>query len=404
MRRILFVDDEARILEGLQRMLRPQRQNWEMAFASSGEAALKLLEEAPFDVIVSDMRMPRMDGVALLTQVRDRFPGVVRMVLTGHASFGSALRAVPVAHQFLLKPCDPKLLQVTVERACHLKELLGGDLILRTVGGMRELPPLPRTYAALVEAFSGPEAGLDRIVRIVEHDVAVSARILQLVNSALFGLTQHVSTIHTAVSHLGFDVIKNLVLSVEIFQALSAATEIGGFRSESIHDHSYLTACIAARLSVEKCLIQGAMVAALLHDVGKLIVMKRLPEQFAKIVQLAREQGRVIFDVEREAMGVTHAEIGAYLLGLWGFPFPIVEAVAYHHNPGQVPHRTFDCLAAVHVADVLAHTVAPRQGNGDFAPPSFDMQYLESLGVANQIAGWDSTATEVAGAQGGKLT
>jgi HD-like signal output (HDOD) protein len=290
---------------------------------------------------------------------------------------------------------------VTVERACNLKELLGSDLIHRIVGGMRELPPLPRTYSALVEALSDAEVGLDRIARIVERDVAVSARILQLANSALFGAMQHISTVRTAVSYLGFDVLKNLVLSVEVFQALSTGTEIGGCSPESIHEHSYLTASIAARLPVDQRLMEGAKVAALMHDVGKLIAMKRLPEQFAQVVRSAREQGRVVYDVEREAMGATHAEIGAYLLGLWGLPFPVVEAVAYHHNPGQVPHQTFDCLAAVHVADVLAHARDPRLGNAGFAAPSFDTQYLEALGVANQIAGWDSTAAEVAAALGG---
>jgi DNA-binding NtrC family response regulator len=146
------VDDEPKILEGLQRMLRPQRQRWEMAFASGGEAALAQLEAAPFDVIVSDMRMPGMDGATLLTRVRDRFPDVVRMILTGHTSLEAALRAVPVAHQSLVKPCDASYLQVAVERACSLKALMGSDVLCRVVGSMRELPALPRTYAALMQA------------------------------------------------------------------------------------------------------------------------------------------------------------------------------------------------------------------------------------------------------------
>ena len=140
MRRVLFVDDEPRILEGLRRMLRVQRQEWEMAFAPGGEAALALMEAAPFDVIVSDMRMPEMDGATLLTKVRDRFPQVVRIVLSGHTELSTTLRVVPVAHQFLAKPCDAGTLRVAIERACHLKGLLSDDSIRRTVGALRDLP------------------------------------------------------------------------------------------------------------------------------------------------------------------------------------------------------------------------------------------------------------------------
>ena len=104
-------------------MLRPQRHEWEMAFAPGGEAALALMEASPFDVIVSDMRMPGMDGATLLCRVREHYPQMVRIVLSGHTELSTALRVVPVAHQFLAKPCDAEMLRVAVERACHLKAL-----------------------------------------------------------------------------------------------------------------------------------------------------------------------------------------------------------------------------------------------------------------------------------------
>ncbi|HXR37837.1 MAG TPA: response regulator, partial [Terracidiphilus sp.] len=369
--------------------------------APSGESALALMEASAFDVIVSDMRMPEMDGAALLTKVRDRFPGVVRMVLSGYTSLESALRAVPVAHQFLLKPCDPNLLRVTVDRACELKDLLGSDTILRTVGAMHGLPALPRTYAAMAEALSDPEVGLDRIGRIVEQDMSLAARVLQLVNSAMFGLRQRISTVRTAVSYLGTEIIRNLVLSVEAFRAFDGVAAIGGYSLEMVHAHAYLTARIASRLPAEKSVKETAGAAALLHDVGRLVLMARLPKEFARIARLARDQGRPLYDVEREVVGVTHAEIGAYLLGLWGLPLPIVEAAAFHHNPSQVPHQVFDCLAAVHVADALAHTQDSTPPGTGFASPSLDRQYLADLGVADCITEWESMAAEVAAEENG---
>ena len=143
MRRVLFVDDELRILEGLRRMLRTQRHEWEVAFAPGGEAALALMEASPFDVIVSDMRMPGMDGVKLLAQVREQYPQVVRIMLSDPTELSTALRVVPVAHQFLAKPCDVAMLRVAVERACHLKGLLNDDSIRRTVGALAGPPVTP---------------------------------------------------------------------------------------------------------------------------------------------------------------------------------------------------------------------------------------------------------------------
>ncbi len=396
MRRILFVDDEPRVLDGLQRMLRPYRDRWDMAFASSGQMALQQMEASPFDVVVTDMRMPGMDGQVLLTEVRDRYPGTVRMVLTGHTSLEGALRAVPVAHQFLVKPCDPNMLRVAVERACSLQALLGSELIRRTIGSMQSLPPMPKTYACLAQALADPDTSLDKISRIVEHDVSISAKILQLVNSPLFGVVQHISTLRTAVSYLGTEIIKNLVLSIEVFRTFEGKQDLGGYTYEQVHQHAFLTARIAHRLPTQGHLRDSASVAAVLHDVGKLILMNRLPAHFKRVVETCQSQRRPMHEVEQELIGITHAEIGAYLLGLWGLPFTIVEAVAYHHTPAQVPHQHFDSLATLHVADVLAHENEDPGGETPFPNPTFDEAYLVSLGVQNQVEHWRTLAAQAA--------
>lgn len=401
MRHILFVDDEPRALDGLQRMLRPYRDRWDVAFASSGPMALQQMEVLPFDVVVTDMRMPGMDGGALLTEVRNRYPGTVRMVLTGHTSLESALRAVPVAHQFLVKPCDPNMLQVAVERACSLQTLLGSELIRRTIGSMQSLPPMPKTYSGLVQALADPDSSLDKISHIIEQDVSISARILQLVNSPLFGMVQHISTLRTAVSYLGTEMIKNLVLSVETFRSFEGIQDLGGYTFERVHKHAYLTARITRRLPTQGHLKDAAGVAALLHDVGKLILMTHLPEHFKRVLESCRAQHRPMHEVEHELTGITHAEIGAYLLGLWGLPFSIVEAVAYHHTPSQVPHQQFDSLATLHVADVLAHENEGESGETLVQNPVLDEAYLTSLGVQNQIESWRNLAARAAAEEEG---
>jgi len=396
MRRILFVDDDSAVLEGLQRTLRSQQHQWEMAFAPGGEAALTLLEASPFDVIVSDMCMPGMDGATLLTQVRELYPHLVRIVVSGQTELETVLRAVPVAHQSLAKPCDVNMLRVAVERACHLKTLLSDDSICRTVGAMGELPSLPRVYEALTRALANPDVLLGDIAKIVEQDVAISAKILQLVNSAFFGLAQPITTIRSAVSYLGINTLKNLVLSVEVFRAFQPDKRLSGFSLEALQSHAQFTARIASRLPVPKHLADVAVLAGLLHDVGKLILAWKLPERLAQVLAGTRAEQRPMFRAEEELGGPTHAEIGAYLLGLWGLPYAIVEAVALHHAPTRVPHQSFDAVAAVYVANFLVHEQEAHSSTNSAEPqPVIESEYLEELGVADELPFWRAMAAEL---------
>jgi DNA-binding NtrC family response regulator len=152
MKRILFVDDESRILDGIRRMMRTERERWEMEFALGGEAALLAFDSGNFDVVVSDMRMPGMDGATLLTHIRDRSPASVRIILSGHTELEAAIRAIPVAHRFLAKPCDAVALRETLERACTLQDLLSRAEIRRVVSTIGELPSLSATVATVLKA------------------------------------------------------------------------------------------------------------------------------------------------------------------------------------------------------------------------------------------------------------
>jgi len=396
MRRALFVDDEPKVLEGLRRMFRPQRHDWETAFAPGGEAALALMEASPFDVIVSDLRMPGIDGAALLSRVRDQYPQVVRIVLSGQTELSTALRVVPIAHQFLAKPCDAEMLRVAIERACHLKVLLSDDSIRRTVGALGDLPSLPRTYQALTSALADPDTPVQKIARIVEQDVGISAKVLQLANSAFFGIAHAITNIQGAVSYLGMSTLKSLVLSVEIFQVFKPSSPLPGFSLEKLQHHARLTASIAARLPVPKHLADVALAGGMLHDVGKLILAWKLPERFKKLLAEAAGERRPLHEVERVEYGFSHAEIGAYLLGLWGLPFTVVEAVALHHGPNRVPHQGFDAVSAVYVANLLARELEVTSPQ---APPEDSAetheQDLIALGIQQRMPDWRALAAEV---------
>jgi HD-like signal output (HDOD) protein len=395
MRRVLFVDDEPSDLEGLQRVLRSQRQEWEVAFAHSGDSALALMATSPFDVVVSDMRMPGMDGATLLSRVREEHPDVVRIVLSGQTEFSTALRVVPVAHQFLAKPCDSQTLRVAIERACHLKALLHDDSIRATVGALTELPSVPRTYHDLTMALADPNVSVQKIARIVEFDVGISAKILQLVNSAFFGLAGSVTNIQNAIAYLGVSTLKNLVLSVEVFRVFAPKAPLVGFSLEDLQRHARFTSYIATRLPVPKHLVDIAMVAGILHDVGKLVLAWKLPERFKKLTAEARLEQCPLYKVEEREYGFSHAEIGAYLLGLWGLPYAVVEAIALHHAPHRVPHQNFDAASAVYIANLLAEELdSATTLPGENELPG-DQEYLRSLGVQMDVPKWRAMAAKV---------
>jgi len=393
-RRILFVDDEPKILEGLQRMLRPMRKEWEMVFANRAEEALRILADSPFDVVVTDMRMPEMDGAHLLAEVQKQFPGVVRLVLSGYFEMEMAMRAVPVAHQFLAKPCEPEKLRLAIEHACGFAAILTDEGARKVVGAVGALPSLPRICAALAEALQNPEVPIEQIGRIIEQDVGMTAKVLQLVNSAFFGLLQEITTVRAAVSYLGLDVLKQLVLSAEIFRTFHPSHRVAGFSIEQLHEHSQRAAAIAARLPASKKVSSEAVVAALLHDAGKLVLAVRLPRKLEQVLQQARQQGRPVCELEHEVIGTGHAEIGAYLLALWGLPLPIVDAVCRHHHPAVAAGAPpgLDVLAITHIADALAR-VGPDEMVGDDSLLNLD--YLTELGVADEISGWRELAAQV---------
>jgi HD-like signal output (HDOD) protein len=384
MKRILFVDDEPRILEGLQRMLRPCRKQWDMTFANSGSEALGILAAGAYDVIISDMRMPGMDGAQLLELVRERYPGMIRIVLSGQFETEAAMRAVPVAHQFLTKPCDPAQLQSVIERSCECDSMVMDVATRRLVAAIGELPSLPGTYAALVNALNDPSVSLEQVAATVEQDVAVAAKVLQLVNSAFFGLAREVATVPVAVGYLGFEVLKQLVLTVELFRTFSCELHVPGFSVEEIQRHSRCVAAIAAVLPVPRQHSAGTSVAALLHDVGKLILAVRLPEPFERALQASLQQKRPLHRVEVEMNGATHAEVGAYLLSLWGLPASIVTAVSRHHRPIRPSEdHVIDTSLAVHIADLL---VREAEGRPESSTPGAD-NGIEA-GVDEELRQW----------------
>jgi HD-like signal output (HDOD) protein len=357
-----------------------------MLFVESGAAALRVMEDNEVDVVVSDMRMPGMNGAQLLNEVMKRFPRTVRLILSGHADQELILKCVGSTHQYLSKPCDPDALRATVSRAVELETSLKNERLQRLIGQMERLPSIPPLYMAIVEKANDSEAPLSAVGDVIARDIGTTAKILKLVNSAFFALRRVIASPTEAVSYLGLDTIKALVLSLNAFSQFEGGS-LGGFSMDALWTHGLSTAAIAKRIAQMEAadgnLAEEAFVSGLLHDAGKAALAFHFPEEYGQVLREAIEQDLDPLVAEQRAFGATHGDVGGYLLGLWGLPVPVVEAIAFHHQPLLTRQRTFTPLTAVHVADALMH-----ENDRSGLRPAVDGTYLEELGLADRLEDW----------------
>ncbi|MFQ5706186.1 MAG: HDOD domain-containing protein [bacterium] len=392
-KRLLFVDDTENVLQGLRRMLRSKRHEWDMEFAASGEEALAILSERPADVIVADMRMPGMDGAELLSTVMERHPQTIRIVLSGQSDKEMIMKSIGPTHQYLSKPCNADELKNIIERALALRDLLTDEKLKGLVAQIRYLPSLPTLYLELMQELQSANVTMKRVGEIISKDVGMTAKILQLVNSAFFGLRENISSPIHAAKLLGPEIIKALVLSVQVFSKFDQF-KIKCLPLAKLLNHSLSVAAFARRIAIletqSEKIIDHAIMAGLLHDTGKLVLAENLPDEYGEAVMFARQQGIGMWQAEQEIIGATHAEIGAYLLGLWGLPDNIVEALAYHHRPQHCLGMNFSPLTAVHVANVLEHAFCDTKVLA--AEP--DREYLQKLGLADRLQLWQENCRQ----------
>lgn len=385
MKRILFVDDEPKVLEGLKRMLYAYRQDWDMVFVSNGHEALQKLADSSFDVLVTDVRMPQMNGVQLLTEIRERYPHVVRIVLSGQADREITLPTVALAHQYLAKPCNAQIVRETVDRAVNLHLLLEDPGLKQVVSRIHSLPSIPAVYTQLMKAIES-DTSPKEIGKIVAKDLAMTAKILQLVNSSVFGVQRRITNPAEAVIFLGTETVRALALTVSVFSQFHTNC-VPDFSLEHLRDHSMAVGALARRIAksmqLSKSETDDAFLGGLLHEVGKLVLAANYPQDYESAILRARQQSIPMRNAEREVFGTTHSQVGAYLLWLWGMPTGVTEIISHYDDLGSPPTPS---VAAVHLANAL---VTEEFGE------SIDLDGLSQMGFADRLPEWKQIGEEV---------
>jgi HD-like signal output (HDOD) protein len=390
-RRILFVDDDELILRSMARVLRrpATEAGWQLCFATDGEAALEEMARSPVEVLLADVNMAKMSGATLLQKAKERDPSVVRILLSGHTGLDALRTALPYAHQFLPKPCDGQLLRSTLESACGLRKLLARPEMRQLVDSSNELPSAPRTFIELSSALTNPSTSSRAVSEIIARDVAISARVLELVSSAFDGLPRVVTSIGGAVAYLGVEVVKAIVISVEVSRMFPLTQSIPDFSLNALQQHGMRVSQFAKRILGHEPGGDVLIVAGLLQDTGQLVLASRAAQRFGLALSTSVARKQPLQEIETDVFGASHAEIGAYLLGLWGLPQRVVGAVANHLEPQRARNRVFDAAAALYVANLLV--VDPDVPALEEIPPhtvALDLSFLRLVGVAHQLGEW----------------
>jgi len=380
-KRILFVDDDPAILAGIQNLLYKDRRRWDMVFALGGQLGLDEIHKAPFDIVVSDMRMPDVDGATLLNLVKDEFPSTVRIMLSGHADREAIVRALPALHQLLSKPCGATTLRSAIERSLDGVNLDRDIKIRRIVGGIDKLPTPPDIFFDLSQLMQSPTTSVADVAKVVTRDPALSAKVLQLVNSAYFGRGQPTTSIKQAVALLGTDRLRYIALTASVF-SLPEPENSYGFSLQELQQDAMRAAWLA-RAFADPASRDEAFASTLLHDVGHVVLALGKGPEFQAFARRVGS-GEPLHVVELEVFGVTHADVGARLLAIWGLPMAIVDVVQFHHDPGSAPEPSRKLASIVHVADAII------QHEGVAA--SINLESLERAGCAHLVPEWLAAA------------
>ena len=382
--KILFVDDEPLILDGLRRQFRSKRKVWEVRVAGSADEALALMEQDPASVVVSDMQMPQISGAALLTTVRLRWPHAVRIILSGQTDQAEMLKDIGVIHQFLQKPCPPETIALAVERTTRMSAAVRSGDLDQLVGGLESLPVVSGTYRELIGLLEDEDSDVKAIGAVVEKDIGLSTKLLQMVNSAFFGLPRTIRSAQQAILLIGLQNLKQMALTSQIFDAVTQDQDCDRFVAGLWRVSSDISSMAAglARANGQPAQVQDtARLAGTLSLIGRAVLARNAPERFARAQKHAASEGVSLREAEIQEFKLAHEAVGAYALGLWAFDHGVVDAVALQASPDRAGDVGAACpLPYLHVA--RGHVARA----GIVEPLAVDRDWVESVGIDTAAA------------------
>ncbi len=395
---ILFVDDNENVISGIQRQLRPFRDQWQLFFARNGPQALQLMAQQAIDLIVSDMMMPEMRGDELLKIVSEQYPGTVRIILSGYADEATLKSGLEVAHQYLSKPCSSEILREAISQIFKIQDCLRNPQIIAGVGDPNHLPSLPKIYHELNTAIADENTTINDIAKIFASDMVLSAKLLQLVNSPYFGLNRVISNLTDAVNLIGLKKLNNLVLSVHVKNAFPVLNPELEFYMEHLWQDASRVADLARLIALAEHQLEDrpdqAYLGGLLHNMGLLIFLSRGGNKLKLLMEYVQNTDTPVAELEMAIFGFTRSEGAAYVLSLWKIPPRIIEAILLQNNPNDTDYNDMNGLTAVHVAACLLKP-SVMSGCDRLFDMTLDTAYLQRINKFERLPSWQLLADKV---------
>lgn len=376
-KRILFVDDEKQILRALKRLF--VHSDYEVNFANSAEEALSILEEKEIELLITDIRMPEMDGFELLKEVKKLYPLTLRVALSGYTDNNKIYNALEdnLAKIYLFKPWDNKELVGIIDRLFELESILKNKNLLNLINNVDELPTVPNLYSELCNLVE-KDANIEQISKKLEEDQSIASRVLRVANSAFYGAKT--GSIAQAIMYIGLTNVKNIVLSNAIFTDFAGNQECKDMLWSHVNISNKLMNVIYQKCLYKKVPNMYAS-AGLLHDVGRVIILQFFKDKYDEVMKQSKEKNLPVHVIEEELLGVDHQKIGGYLLNWWEIPIPIVEAAMYHHDPLNENIINKELVQVVHIANYYSWKFVD---DGDIVE-QFNLRVLDELNIDAEL-------------------
>ena len=349
--KILFIDDEEKVLEAIENQLFVKLDIWQTDFAGSGEDAIKMMEETAYDVVVSDMRMPGMDGAAVLTYVRDNYPNAMRVVLSGHAIPEAAIAAIPYAHQYLAKPCKQETLIETIENTLKIRDTSDDPDVRLGISKVMDLPTHLGVYTELVSVLDCGNSDFEDIAAVIEKDPSLTMKVMFVANSALFATANPAESTYEAVQRLGGQALKMLVLAVEISGLIDDGEDAAAIERREHQER--VTQIMGVLLYDHPRHQMSGAIAAILHDLGFMVYMNFITERYERAVLSRSDCKSRRVELEIEEFGISYAHLGALLLNLWRLPDAVTSAVKNQHSKNKEDFVDAPVSVSLMLADFL---------------------------------------------------
>lgn len=365
--RVLFVDDEQELLDGLRNALFRERKRWAMRFACGAQAGLDALEEHGADIVVSDMRMPQMDGAQFLTIVKDRYPEAIRFVLTGQADEAMTLRALPVAHHWLHKPCGRDSLVAEIERGLSALESIEDPAMRTLCARLDDLPMSSQAIQRLQVALAHPETSTAEIAELVSSEPGLAVRVLQFVNSAAFGVSSPVADMELAVKFLGVEMLSRMAVTEALFRFDDKLPP----RARALHgrltERSQVAAAVAAEIAEDFGADSSAVLGALLAEVGRIAMLREGDGPFLQAYERVMGQCAGLEATEETEFGVEQEALGAAVLSRWGLPLKVTEPIRFQGKPQEAPEGSQPAATVIRFASLVAFATQAEGADADAA-------------------------------------